>query len=147
MDGTRAVSSLPEDITFLDRNGIRITGSWYAIPGRRYAVRDLDEIWTVAGPRNPLAMNAFKAAGLVVIVASLAAPELDSVASWVGVTVILCIPLTVALVALRTRPRPLALWARYRGRTEQLLESGNPTWFYQVCRALNRAREFNSGQD
>jgi hypothetical protein len=143
VDGTRGAFPPPDDITFLDRNGIRITGCWFAVPGRRYAVRDLNEIWTVAGPRNPLAMNATKVACLVLVVAGITAPYLDSLAAWLGVGVILAIPVTVALVALRTRPRPMALFARYHGRTEQLLESANPTWFHQVCRALNRALEFN----
>lgn len=131
------------DVTFLDRNGIRVTGCWFAVPGRRYAVRDITEVWTSKGPRNPLVFSALKAAGLVLVVASIAAPELDAMTAWLGVGVILSIPLSVAGVALRVRPRPMTLWARYRGRTEQLLESANPTWFYQVCRALTRAREFN----
>jgi hypothetical protein len=132
-----------EDITFLDRNGIRITGCWFAVPGRRYAVRDLGEVWTVAGPRNPIVPGALKVAGLVLLLGGITAPYLDTLTAWVGVAFIFAVPVTVALVSLRVRPRPLALWARYRGRTEQLLESANPTWFHQVCRALNRAREYN----
>lgn len=133
-----------DDITFLDRNGIRITRYWFAVPGRRYAVSDLTELWTVPGPRNPLARNAFIAAGLVAVVAAISSPGLDTVAAWVGVGAILTIPLTVALVALRVRPRPHTLWARYRGRSEKLFESADPTWFSQVCRALNRARKLHS---
>jgi len=143
VDATRGAVPPLEDVTFLDRNGVRITRYWFAIPGRRYAIRDLSEVWTVAGARNPLAFGALIAAGLVVIVASIVAPQLDTMTAWVGVGVLLAAPLTVAAVALRVRPRPMTLWARYRGRTEQLLESADPTWFYQVCRALNRAREYN----
>lgn len=143
MDVTCGVVPPREDVTFLDRNDIRITGRWFAIPGRRYAVRDLTEVWTVAGPRNPVVFSALKAAALVLIVASFAAPQLDGIAAWVGVLVILAIPLTIALVALRVRPRPMTLFARYRGRTEQLLDSADAAWFFQVCRALNRAREYS----
>lgn len=147
MDVTRGGVPPLEDVTFLDRNDIRITGRWFAVPGRRYAVRDLTEVWTVAGPRNPIVFSALKAAGLVLIVTSIAAPQLDGFAAWVGVLVILAIPVTVALVALRLRPRPMTLFARYRGRTEQLLDSADATWFFQVCRALNRAREYSLSQE
>lgn len=143
MDGTWGSDPPPDDITFLDRNGIRITGCWFAVPGRRYAVRDLRDVWTVAGPRNPLFYGALKVAGVIVLVASIASPVMDGLAAWLGVAAILAIPLAVALLALRYQPRPMALWARYRGRTERLLESADQTWFHQVCRALNRAREYN----
>ena len=134
---------LGDDLVFLDRNGIRITGSWLAVGGRRYAVQELGNLWSLPGPRNPLVGRALKAAAVVALVAGIAAPELDTLAAWVGVAVILLIPLLIALIALRLRPRPLTLWALYRGRNEQILESANPTWFYQVCRAIERAREFN----
>ncbi len=143
MDISRGGYPPPDDVTFLDRNGIRITGNWFAITGRRYAVGDLSEIWTVTGPRNPLARNAFLAAGLVAVVGAISSPYLDTGAAWVGVLAILAIPLSVGLIALRIRPRPQSLWARYRGRSEMLFESGDATWFFQVCRALNRAREQN----
>lgn len=132
------------EIVFLHRNGFRITGSLFAIPSRRYAVRDLSEVWTVAGPRHSLVYSALKAAGVVVVIAIIASPKLDTVAAWIGVAAVLAIPLAIAGVTARCRPRPMSLFARYRGRTELLIESGNPTWFRQVCRALNRAREYNN---
>ena len=144
MAGGREGFPALDDITFLDRNGIRITCNWFAVPGRRYSISELTEIWTIAGPRNPLARNAFVATGLVTVVAAISSPYLNTVAAWVGVVAILAMPLTIALVALRMKPRPQALWGRYRGRSEKLFESGDPTWFFQVCRALNRARELHS---
>lgn len=142
MDVTRGLLPRPDDITFLDRNGVRITGCWLTVAGRRYAVADLIEVWAVRGPRHPLAYNAFKAAGVVAVAAGIAAPRLDTPIAWLGVAVSLAVPMAVALVALRVQPRPLALWADYRGRTERLLESADAVWFYQVCRALDRAREY-----
>ncbi|MFS8478769.1 MAG: DUF6232 family protein [Micromonosporaceae bacterium] len=133
----------PDDVTFLDRNGIRITGSWFTVDGRRYAVPDLFEVWTVTGPRHPFAYRAFAAAGLVAVVAAVASPRLDSATAWLGVAIAIAIPLTAGLIALRAQPRPLSLWADYRGRAERLLESTDHVWFHQVCRALNRARAFN----
>jgi len=133
----------PDDLTFLDRNGVRITGAWFTVDGRRYAVPDLEEVWTVTGPRPPFASRAFRAAGLVAVVAAVASPRLDTTTAWLGVGVALLIPLTAALIALRVQSRPLSLYADYRGRTVRLLESTDSVWFHQVCRALDRARAYH----
>lgn len=142
MDATHGIAPSP-DITFLDRNGIRITGCWFDASGARFAVRDLRQVWAVSGPRDPVIINSAKAIGLVLVIAGLSAPYLD-LAGWLGVGVVLAITVTVCLVAIRVRPRPQQLWARYHGLAVQIYDSDDPVWFNQVCRALNRARQYAS---
>lgn len=144
MDATRGYLPRPEDITFLDRNGIRITGCWMDISGRRYAVRELDDVWTIAGPWNPLALSSFKVLGVLGLLGAIVSPYLEP-AAWVGLACVLSVPLAVGLVALRLRPRSHVLWADYRGRREQVYACGDQVWFNQVCRALNRARDLRVG--
>jgi hypothetical protein len=141
VDATQGPARPPDNVTFLDRNGIRITGCWFDTSGARFAVRDLRQVWAVSGPIDPIIVNSVKAICLVLVIGGLSTPYLD-LAGWVGVGVVLSITVTVCLVALRIRPRPQQLWARYHGSAVQIYDSNDPVWFNQVCRALNRARMY-----
>lgn len=142
MDATQGLARPPDNMTFLDRNGILITRSWFDTSVHRFAVRDLDEVWAMSGPRDPIAIYAAKATALVLVIAALAAPSMDAY-GWIGVCVVLAITVGTGLVSLRMRPRPQELWARYQGYAIQIFRSNDPVWFNQVCRALNRARQVN----
>lgn len=129
-------------MTFLDRNGFRITDSWFVTPVHRFAVRDLREVWAMSGPRDPIALHSAKAAAVVLVLGGLASPYLDFL-GWLGFCVALAVTVVIGLAALRTRPRRQELWARYQGMALQIFGSDDPVWFNQVCRALNRARQVN----
>jgi hypothetical protein len=51
------------------------------------------------------------------------------------------VPIGVAAVMARVRPRPYELWARYHDEVVQLFCSTEEKTFGHVCRALIRARE------
>jgi len=140
VDATQPLARPPDNVTFLDRNGIRITGCWFDASGVRFAVRDLRQVWSVSGPVDPVVTNAAWAIGLVLVIGGLTAPYLD-LSGWIGLGLVFTITVTICLMAIRLRPRPRELWARYRGFAVQIYGSDDPVMFNQVCRALNRARQ------
>lgn len=124
----------------------RITGRWFVVGGRRYDMTELSHLRTVRGPHDAPTVKA-----MVVLGAILAALVGVMVASRVGSPIqlsavpalgaALLLPLVLASVGYRMRPRPYQLWAEYRGLTVQLFHSDSEREYNQVCRALVRARE------
>jgi len=117
--------------TLLHQPGIRVTGRWFIVGSRRYDVTELSHLRTVRGRHDPLTTRAVVTTG--VVLAAVGAVMIGSTA--------LLVPLVLAWLGYRLRPRPFELWADYRGTTIQLFSSDSEREYGQVCRALVRARE------
>jgi hypothetical protein len=132
--------------TLLRRPGIRVTGRWFIVGSRRYDVTELSHLRTVRGPHDPLTVRVVITTGLVLaaIGAILAASHTSrpiQLSALPALTAALVVPVVLAVLGARLRPRPFELWAEYRGTTIQLFYSDSEREYGQVCRALIRARE------
>ena len=132
--------------TLLHQPGIRVTGRWFIVGSRRYDVTELSHLRTVRGRHDPLTTRAVVTTG--VVLAAVGAVMIGSTASRPiqlsavpALGAALLVPLVLAWVGYRLRPRPVELWADYRGTTIQLFSSDSEREYGQVCRALVRARE------
>jgi Family of unknown function (DUF6232) len=138
------VTSQPN--TLLRRPGIRVTGRWFIVGSQRYDVTELSNLRTLRGPHDRLTVRA-----VVTTLAALALIGAVIVASSVGraiqlaalpaLAAALLVPVALAWVGYRLRPRPFELWAEHRGESTQLFYSDSEREYGQVCRALVRARE------
>lgn len=125
---------------------VRIAGRWFVVGGRRYDMAELSHLRTVRGRHDSPTVKAMVVLGVVlaalvgVMVASRAGSPIQlSAVPALGAALLL--PLVLAAVGYRMRPRPYELWAEYRGLTVQLFYSDSEREYNQVCRALVRARE------
>jgi hypothetical protein len=128
------------------RRRFSIDGRWFVIGGRRYDMTELSHLRTVRGRHDSPTIKAMVTLGVIlaalvgVMVASRANTPIQlSAVPALGAALLL--PLVLASVGYRMRPRPYELWAEYRGLTVQLFSSDSEREYNQVCRALVRARE------
>lgn len=146
MDATREGAHPKRPDTLLRRPGIRVSGRWFIVGSRRYDVTELSHLRTVRGRHDPLTVRAVITTGVVLaaIAALMAASSASRPMKLSAVPALgaaLVVPVVLAWVGHRLRPRPYELWAEYRGTTVQLFYSDNEREYGQVCRALVRARE------
>lgn len=132
--------------TLLRLPGIRVTGRWFIVGNREYDVTELSDLRTVRGAHDPLTVKAVVTAGVILaaIGAALAASSASHPIHLSAVPALgaaLLVPVVLAWLGYRLRPRPFELWAEYRGLTVQIFYSDSEREFGQVCRALLRARE------
>lgn len=123
----------------------RVSGGWLIVADRRYAITELSRLRTARGRRDPLTMRALALSGVVLgaigaMLATTGSHPATAVTYAAAVGVVL-IPLTMAAIGHRMRPRQYELWADYRGMATRLLVSDSERQYNQVCRALVRARE------
>jgi Family of unknown function (DUF6232) len=124
--------------------GVLITDSWFCAGGVRFAVADLDDLWERSGH-----IQKARRAALEVIVA-----EALLVLAVVGVMTLVRGPsaflyglagldlgLAFALAGASAFrwPRPLELWASYRGLRVVIYSGTDPVEFGKVARAAKRA--------
>ncbi|MDG4767377.1 DUF6232 family protein [Solwaraspora sp. WMMD406] len=131
---------------FYRQPGIEVTTRWFVVAGRRFAITDLTDLRTARGPRDPLAVRA---GGVVAVVLAVIAVVigftrgLDQVSAlaYLALLVAAFIPVGIAWLADRLRPRSFELWGRHRGGMMLLFSSDEERQYGQVSRALMRARE------
>jgi hypothetical protein len=121
-------------------------GRWFVIGGRRYDLTELSHLRTVRGPHDSPTIKAMVTLGVILaaLVGVMVASRADTPIQLSAVPALgaaLLLPLVLASVGYRMRPRPFELWAEYRGLTVQLFYSESEREYNQVCRALVRARE------
>jgi hypothetical protein len=132
--------------TLLRRPGIRVTGRWFIVGSRRYDVSELSHLRTVRGPHDPLTLRAVITTGVVLaaigaVMAASSASRPIQLSALPALGAALLVPVVLAWMGYKLRPRPFELWAEYRGMTIQLFYSDSEREYGQVCRALVRARE------
>jgi hypothetical protein len=132
---------VPGRRTFYNHDGVCVTEQVMQVAGRRYAVVDLNDLRTVRGPRDPLAMCLTWAAAVLVMVVVAVAVNLEDFALSAMLLVLGLVPAALAALTWRLRPSGCELWADYYGVEVQLYLSADEQKFNQVCRALVRARE------
>ncbi|WP_213453414.1 DUF6232 family protein [Rhizomonospora bruguierae] len=148
MDATRSTSGKPapgKPAPPLVNQHPRVAGGWLIVADRRFAITELSRLRTARGPRDPLTMRSLALsvvlAGAVGTVLASAAPEPPAATTIVAASAIVLVPLAMAFVGHRLRPRRYELWADYRGMATRLLVSDSERQYNQICRALVRARE------
>lgn len=126
--------------TYYQRAGIGITDHYLTVGGRRYAVVELYDVWTVRGPRDPLGVGAAIAA-MVVLALAVGCSYYGLPVISAGIAAFSLVPAGLALTAWKTRRRHYELWAEYQGAEIQVLTVLDGEVYGQICRALIRARE------
>ena len=149
MDFTRGTTRLPDrpirsgvpaHRTFYRSTEVAVTDQWFATPDRTFTVAHLYDVRVARGAFDPIVVGTSLAAVVALVAVGASLFELPPLA-WPGMIVIGIVPIGVAAVTARVRPRPYELWARYRGEVVQLFCSTEEKTFGHVCRALIRARE------
>lgn len=136
----------PASLTLYDRPGIRITGEWFIVTGRRFRIDELADLRTARGPHAPVVARAVVAAAVVlagmgvVLGFTSEVTQIDAL-TYLALGVAALVPVTVALLGQRLRPPHFELWGRYRGMTVLLFSSDDERQYGQVTRALVRAQE------
>jgi Family of unknown function (DUF6232) len=119
---------------------VAVTDQWFITPDRTFTVAHLYDLRMARGRFDPVVVGTSLAAVVVLVAVGASLFEMDPVA-WPGMIAVAMIPVSVAAVTWRVRPRPFELWAEYRGEVVQLFRSPAEKTFGHVCRALIRARE------
>jgi len=130
----------PEDRLLYDRDGVRVTGRWLVVDGRKYDIRELHYLRTCRGPRSPLRVNAGIAAAVVLVIIGLSAHLLDT-PGWIGAAIVFAVPLSIAAIAAANSPRAYELWSEMGGYTTVVLSEPNAERYHQIVRAITRAQE------
>jgi hypothetical protein len=124
--------------------GVLITDKWFCAGGVRFAIADLDSLWE----RNGHIQQARRAALEVIVAEALLVLAVVGIMTAVrgpstflyglaGLDLGLAFALASAS-ALRW-PRPLELWASYRGQHLRVYATTDPVEFGKVVRAAKRA--------
>jgi hypothetical protein len=123
----------------------RVAGGWLIVGDRRYAITELSRLRTARGPRDPLTIRALALSGVVIgaigVMLAVSVPQRLSSVTYLAAAGVILVPLALALIGHRMRPRHFELWADYRGMATRLFVSDSERQYNQVCRALVRARE------
>lgn len=135
----------PAAACLYEQPGIRITPEWFIVAGRRYPVSELSDLHTVRGAPDRLTVRAVVASVVVLIAIGVALGfrgfDRLSPAACLALAAAALVPVALAWVGHRVRPRPYELWGRYRGLRTLLFSSDEERQYGQVTRALLRARE------
>jgi hypothetical protein len=127
--------------------GVWITEKWFVVGDRRYYVAELSNLRTARGPRDPFTIKAVVTTGVVLtatggtMAGASSMGQQMSLGALPALGLAVLVPLALAWLGYRSRPRPFELWAEYKGRTVQLFCSDSERKYGQVCRALLRSRE------
>jgi hypothetical protein len=124
-----------------------ITDRWFIVGVRRYNVAKLSNLRTARGRHDPFTIKAVVTTGVVLTAIGAMMAGASSTGQHVSLGALpalglaVLVPLALAWVGYRSRPRPYELWAEYQGHTIQLFYSDSERKYGQVCRALVRSRE------
>jgi len=131
--------------TLYRQPGIHVTPEWFVVAGRKFPVRELSNLRTTRGAPDRLTVRAVgpTAVVLAAIGAALGFRGLDRLNPAICLALLLAVfvPVALAWIGHRRRPRPYELWGWYRGMDTLLFRSDEERQFGQVTRALRRARE------
>jgi hypothetical protein len=119
---------------------VAVTEQWFATSDRTFTIAHLYDVRVARGSFDTVVVGTSLAAVVVLVGAGASLFKLPPLA-WPGVVMFALVPVGVAAVTARFRPRRYELWARYRGEVVRLFCSTEEKTFGHVCRALIRARE------
>lgn len=133
---------------FYRQPGICVTPDWFIVAGRRFAIGDLTELRAARGARDRLTGRAVAAtavvlAGIAMTIGFTRGLDEVSAAGYLALLVAAFIPVALAWVGDRFRPRPYELWGRHEGLLTLLFSTDEERQYGQVSRALMRAREMS----
>lgn len=126
--------------------GILVTTEWFIAAGRQFPVDELTHLRTARGPHHPMVVRAVLVTGAVLAAIGAAlsfthnANDL-SAGTYLALGAAAFVPVLLASVGQRMRPRAFELWAQYRGQAVLVFSSDHEREYGQVTRALIRARE------
>ena len=126
--------------TYYQRAGVCVTGRYLIAAGRRYHVGDLHGLWTTRSPRDPIAVGATIVAAVLTLAVVIGWPNNGRVSGWATVVAVLVVAIGAAVAISKVRCRHYELWTKYRGADVRLLDLTSGEVFWQICRALIRAR-------
>jgi hypothetical protein len=129
--------------TFYQAGGVQVTDRWVTSSGRRYPVAALANLRTVREPAGPVSVVSKTMACVFVAAVTAFAAMTGEPLLIVGGPLLAAVPAGFALVVMRLRGRPLALYAEYGDQTVQVFGAADARRYHQICRALIRAREFD----
>jgi hypothetical protein len=123
-----------------------VTHEVFEVAGRRYPVADLSGLHTVRGEHDRLTVRAVVLTGALLMAVGTALsvtrrPADLSALTYLALLVGAFVPLTLAMIGSRMRPRPFELWGRYQGTVLPLFVTDDERQYGQVTRALLRAVE------
>jgi len=127
-----------ETIVMTIRPGLKISQTCFQVGSRHFELDSLRELNTRHSSHDPLTKHAalLSAGGAVMLVTLWQFMQPPGRMLGAGVLVGLIV---LTLVSSRSRPRQLELWAKHRGREEQLFASDDWWIFTAVERQLRRS--------
>jgi len=128
--------------------GLCVTTDRLIVAGKQFPVTELSRLRTARGPHDPLTGRAVIVSGVVLAGVGMALGFTRDI-SHVGAPTFLAlgaaafVPVALAAIGDRLRPRPFELWGEYQGMTVLLFSSDHERQYGQVTRALMRAQEMS----
>ncbi|MFY1633497.1 DUF6232 family protein [Solwaraspora sp. WMMB335] len=126
--------------------GIRVTRDWFVVAGQRYAIRDIAQLRIARGARDRItaravALVAVMLAGIALVIGFTRGLDEVSAGAYLALFVAAFVPVGLAWLGDRLRPRPYELWGRHQQTWKLLFSSDEERQFGQVRRAVMRAQE------
>jgi hypothetical protein len=128
--------------------GLCVTTDRFIVGGKQFPITELTRLRTARGPHDPLTARAIAVSGAVLAGVGVALGFTRDI-NQVGVRTFLVlgaaafVPIVLAAVVQRLRPRSFELWGDYQGMTVLLFSSDHEWQYGQVTRALIRAQEMS----
>ncbi|HEX5594900.1 MAG TPA: DUF6232 family protein [Micromonosporaceae bacterium] len=143
---TAPAASVNRPVVLYRQPGICVTTEWILVANRRLPVRELTTLQTARGPHHPLVARAVVVTGLVLAGVGAALSFTGGLArlstsTYLALGTAAFVPVLIALIGQRLRPRAFELWAQYQGRATLVFSSDDERQYGQVSRALLRAQE------
>lgn len=128
--------------------GLCVTTDRLIVGGKQFPIIELTHLRTARGPHDPLTARAVAVTAAVLAAVGVALGFTRDI-TQVGVRTFLVlgaaafVPIVLAAIGQRFRPRSFELWGDYQGMTVLLISSDHERQYGQVTRALIRAQEMS----
>lgn len=133
-----------EDLPSLDErvvyrcDDVIVTDRWLAVQGRRYLVRDLQDIRIIRTQHSELTIGSAVATGVVIFAVARLWDRLD-VDGWIGAVTVLAVPMVLTLLGMRRSGFHLMM-ARVYGCWTLVLSDVDRRRLGRVARAVRSAQ-------
>jgi hypothetical protein len=127
-------------LTFYRHGGIRVTDEWITVDGRRYPLRECDDLRVTRGPVRRPAVWVLGSSGTLLAMTVALSPALPGLmVAALGLAGFLAAGLAAVLTRLQRREQ--RLWVRYQGEPLLLLATTDDIELGKLSRAVRRALE------